>query len=185
MLPTAVMVHQLPGRLRLRVADRRRDTAYFEQLAQQLGQCPGVVEALVRPLTGSVLILHEGRDSDVILEYARVFNLFEVAQPVAPALPAADRPGQVIRQRLRQVDRWMRHESRDQTDLRSVAFVGLLGAGIWQALRGNLLPAGATLLWYALALTRNQMPAEAELTRRRDPADSGAGETDEHRANQQ
>jgi hypothetical protein len=162
MLPVAVVVHRLPGRMRVRVEERRRDEAYFAQVAQQLRQCPTVVDVSVTPLTGSVLILHDGTDTDVVTGYAKAFDLFEVVLPASGSVGAEPRPDQVIQERLDHVDRWMRRESGDHADLRSLALIGLLGGAVWQMARGRMLPAGATLLWYALVLTRGRQSMATE-----------------------
>jgi hypothetical protein len=158
MLPAATIVHDIPGRLRVRVEERRRDDAYFAHAAEQLRQCPGVVEVTVTPMTASVLVLHDGAGRDVVADYARAFELFDVAAQAALAPDADLLPGQIVRERLRDADRWVRRHSDDRTDLRSLALVGLLAGAAWQIVRGHVLPAGATLLWYALALTRERGP---------------------------
>lgn len=160
MLPAAALVHQVPGRVRVRVEECRRDAAYFARVAEQLRQCPSVLDVTATPATGSILILHEGTDLDVIVGYARALDLFELAPPAGRA--AEDPlPDQIIRERLHHVDRWIRRESDDHADLRSLALIGLLAGAVWQVVRGQVLPAGATLLWYALALTREPRPPAA------------------------
>jgi hypothetical protein len=162
MLPAAAIVHRAPGRVRLRIEERRRDDAYFAHVAQQLRQCPSVVEVIVTPLTGSVLVRHEGTDIEVIAGYGKAFELFEVGVPARHPDHAEPLPDQVIRERLDRIDRWMRRESGDHADARSMALLGLLAAAVWQLARGNVLPAGGTLLWYALALTRQGQPRPGE-----------------------
>lgn len=167
MLPTAVIAHRLPGRVRIRIESRRRDAAYFAHLDQQLRQCPSVLDVAVTPITGGLLILHDGTDPDVIIEYARTFELFELAVDVPAARDTEQPPAEVIRVGLDGVDQWVQRETAGRTDLRSLGLVALLGAAVWQMARGYVLPAGATLLWYALITTR-QHTMDMEGTQRPD-----------------
>jgi hypothetical protein len=163
MLPEAAIVHSLPGRTRVRVEERRHDAVYFAHVAEQLRQCPSVVDVTVTPVTGSVLILHEGTDRDTIAGYAKAFELFDLVLPAARAPEAELLPDQIVLERLHRVDRWMRQQSDGGADLRSMALIALLAGAVWQLARGQVLPAGATLLWYALALTRERKSATSAL----------------------
>ena len=57
-LPIARLVHTMPGRARLRIAERRGDEAFFAAIATGLSTLAGVYHVEVRPLTGSVVIAH-------------------------------------------------------------------------------------------------------------------------------
>jgi hypothetical protein len=168
--------------MRIRIHERRRDDAYFAHVADQLRQCPGVRDVIVTPLTGSVLVLHEATDTTVIGDYARALDLFEVAAPSPTGVSHEPLPDELIRTGLGRVDTWMRRESGDGADLRSMALIGLLGAAVWQFARGEMLPAGATLLWYALTLTRERQGVGRGFEGPPEPVDSERREADEHRA---
>lgn len=163
MPPSAHIAHRMPGRLRLRVAERRGDEAWFRGAVAQLRECPTVSDVSASPVTGSLLVRHDGPDIDVIQSYARALELFEVAQDPAPPAAHTAAPDSLIRGRLVDADRWVRRESANGTDLRSLALVGLLGASVWQALRGQVLPAAGTLLWYALTLSGTRSDGARDL----------------------
>jgi hypothetical protein len=158
MLPAAVVVHEMPGRMRLRIAERRCDEAWFARVTRQLRDCPTVLDATPTPITGSILIQYDGTDANVIRSYAQTLELFEVVTSLERRDAGGPPPDEVIRTGLSIVDGWMRRQTGNGTDLRSVALVGLLGAAVWQTLRGHVLPAGATLLWYAIALSTERRP---------------------------
>ena len=44
-LPLAHIAHQLPGRVRLRIPERRGDAAFFDELARALASWPGIERA--------------------------------------------------------------------------------------------------------------------------------------------
>jgi hypothetical protein len=99
-----------------------------------------------------MLVLHEAADPDVLVAYARTFELFEIPDSGAGSPGRPRSPAEIITERVRHADQWVRIASADGTDLRSVALIGLIGAAGWQVLRGQVLPAATTLIWYALAV---------------------------------
>jgi hypothetical protein len=54
-----VVVHAIPGRLRLKVDKIKGDPAFARKAQNILGRVPGVKQVEARPLTGSVLIHYE------------------------------------------------------------------------------------------------------------------------------
>ena len=69
------LVHEIPGRLRLRAASLRRDPRAAGALAAQLRAMPGVLAAEVNPRTGSLLIRHDaapGRAAALLSRFAPV-----------------------------------------------------------------------------------------------------------------
>ena len=57
---SATLAHELPGRLRFSLPSLRRDTVRATALRDRLAALPGVTAASANPLTGSVLVLHDG-----------------------------------------------------------------------------------------------------------------------------
>jgi hypothetical protein len=155
MTPGGVLVHHIAGRTRFRVPEKRGDGGYFANVTEQLGQCPGVSAVSASEVTGSVLVLHEATEPDVLIAYARTFELFDLPAVTVPAVNAGRPPAELMTDGLDQVDGWIRAQTGRSTDLRSLALTGLIGAAVWQTLRGQLLPAAGTLIWYALTVATN------------------------------
>ena len=59
-MPIAYVEHQIPGRLRLRIPERRGDVAFFRRVVGALSKVPDVTELDGSPLTGSVRICYSG-----------------------------------------------------------------------------------------------------------------------------
>jgi hypothetical protein len=156
MTPGGVLVHHVAGRTRFRVLEKRGDSGYFTNVTEQLGQCPGVSSVIASEVTGGVLVLHEDPEPDVLVAYARTFELFDVPADTVPAIDAGRPPAELINHGLGQLDQWIRAETGRGTDLRSLVLTGLVGAAVWQTLRGQLLPAAGTLIWYALSVATNE-----------------------------
>jgi hypothetical protein len=144
--PCAVLCHQTVGRFRLRIAERRKDDAYFQQVREGLQRHASVLGVETTSLTGSVLVLHRG-DSAEILSDAENADLFRVAPkehqppPIVHWLDALDRFDEDFL--------FPRMNEKPQR-----AAIGLFMLAVLQALRGSILPSAPSLLGEAMALLR-------------------------------
>jgi hypothetical protein len=159
MAPAGIVTHRMNGRVRLRIPDKRRDTAYFARLNETLSRCPGVESVIVNPLTASALITGPV-DADEVIVYGENSDLFRL-EPRG-FVPFAER----VTHRLHHVDERVREATSGQLDLNSVAVMGLFGTVLWQLSRRRVLPEALTVLWYAASLLANphQWSASAALT---------------------
>jgi hypothetical protein len=143
-LPVARITHELPGRLRVHIPERRRNEEFFQHVRESLAKGPGIEHVEANPLTGNILFLHQ-RDSAHIAELAHALDLFSIiAEEEDPEAEAA-------------------------IDLLSGSFGGsgplthhdrlalvLVLLAIFETLRGNVAAPAVTLLWYALRLKQIQ-----------------------------
>jgi hypothetical protein len=160
-MTAATLVHHISGRTRFRVVGRREDGPYFARLKEQLAQCPGVISVATSQLTGSVLVHHNASNADVLIAYARTMELFDIEAGAARAADTSRVPATILTGSIGQLDRWVRSESRPATDLRSLAVTGLVGAAVWQLLRGRIFPPATTLIAYALGVASTSLPVAA------------------------
>ncbi|MGB5830994.1 MAG: hypothetical protein WBG92_03270 [Thiohalocapsa sp.] len=144
----AVIVHRSRTRLRLRVPDRRRDLAFFVPLYESLRKIPGVTEVVINPITASVLLIFPDGYCDAIeTAVGRDAALtFEQVSGTAKSSPAAMKgpsgaSDSVASRRILRV-----------TDLRTILFLLTLGVAVHQVLRGKLLAAALSLLWFGYDL---------------------------------
>ena len=128
-LPVAELVHSMPGRARLRIAERRGDTVFFAAIATGLSALPGIYHVDVRPFTGSIVISH-GPPIARIGEAAEQAGLFALAEA---AEEAEDWPELPI-------------------DPRLAMTLGLGLVAVWQLLRVQIFPPAVTAAWYAAHL---------------------------------
>lgn len=138
--------HVLPGRIRLRFPDRRRDTAFFEQLVGLLSQHPAVEEAHANPLTGSLLVRHSGP----IDELARA--------AVDMGLIAADTLDDLMAQRM-PVARGLAGLVMAQGQ--QLPYAALAGLGVLQMTRGRFFGPASELFWQTRELWQRGMPQAA------------------------
>ncbi len=147
MLPAGYVAHRTGDRVRLRIPARKGDTAYFARLERELAACGRVGYVEANPLTASLLLHYSGTDDDLRRDAVEL-GLFTVE-----ALPPAANPVlNAAAARIDQFDRTIQRASNGSFDLLEVAFVGLVGASIVQALRGQALGPASTLMANALAI---------------------------------
>jgi hypothetical protein len=147
--------HASMGRARLRFTAERGDDSFFERLGQELAQHPDVQTVRVSARTGSVLFSHRGALAP-ILDFAAERGLFVVA-----ARPLARTPMRRIQLAIADMDRRLARETRGVFSLGTATFLGLVAAGLYQARRGKLLPAGTTLFSYAFDVMQREAEREA------------------------
>lgn len=149
--PVAQLVHELPGRIRVRVPARRGDSTYFHKVRETFDLCRPVLAAEGNPRTASVLIRHEG-DARTIWTFAESRGLFIPERGVAAAPRILDR---VIAD-ARQIDGWFQSSSGGDLDLGTVVTAGLVGMSVYQLLCGQILAPSVTLGWYAASLMQSR-----------------------------
>ncbi|MGB9751409.1 MAG: hypothetical protein C0183_20785 [Roseiflexus castenholzii] len=147
MLPTGYVAHRTGDRVRLRIPARKGDTAYFARVEQELAACGRVGFVEANPLTASILLHYSGTEDDLRRDAVDLglFTIEAIPPAANPALNAAAA-------RIDQIDRMIQRSSNGSFDLLEVVFVGLVGASIVQALRGQALGPASTLMAHALAI---------------------------------
>jgi hypothetical protein len=144
--PTGFIVHSTNGRVRFRFPDQRGNAAFFDSIAVGLARHSTVLEARASAHTGSVLVLHTG-DLPQLIAHAQKRGLFDVS---TTPLPAAS--FRRIRNAIDTADDRVAKGTGETLSVGKLLFFGLVGAGLFQAKNGHLLPAGMTLFKHALEI---------------------------------
>ncbi len=149
MLPEARAVHRTSDRLRLRIPDKKGDYAYFESLRETLKTMKSFDLVTVNASTGSALIIDKDLEIEPLAEFARQKELFALeTKHYAPA-PMARR----IAAPIETVSSRVRNFTGGDLDLAGIAFVTLLGVGVYQLARGRFsFPPFYTAFWYAFGI---------------------------------
>lgn len=149
MLPEARVTHRSKDRLRLRIPAMRGDAAYFRRVGQELASHWTEGRLEVNPGTGSVLFLGAGSDPDLVARIGRESDLFGLRTEVTLPVPLSRKVAEPIQSLSSKV----RTYSGGQLDLPGVAFMLLLGFGLFQIMRGDLRsPPWYTAFWYAFGV---------------------------------
>jgi len=149
MLPEAHLGHQTSGRLRIRVPSQKGDPAYFSELRDAFFKYGNFERLEVNPHTGSVLFVDENLDADAVMSYAEDKELFRLQQPKKNPESLSER----IVQPIRELSDSLNSFTKGELDLPGMAFLALLGVGVYQLYKGNLRsPPWYTAFWYALGI---------------------------------
>jgi hypothetical protein len=159
MLPEAFVSHSSAGRLRVKIPSNRKDDSFFLLMKESLSSLSGVDAVEVNSLTGSLLILHH-LDPGAMIARIRERELFRLKELTTQ--------GSTLRQEIARTFQSANEEVASFTggraDLWDVVIFSLVGAVIYQAIKGNLMaPVWYTALWYAFNLfTKAQKTASPE-----------------------
>lgn len=141
-MPDAIVCHRAGGRLRIRIADRRGDAAYFDRVGRALGEAEWVTEVRANPGTATILVLHDGGPPPLD-EFAAVRGLFRL-------LEGGEAPRMHVRRVLAVVGEDFARLTGQSWVLADALFVTFATLAVIEALRGNLTVPATTLAWYAL-----------------------------------
>jgi hypothetical protein len=145
--PAAKVVHRTSTRTRLRTRGMKGNVEYFTQIQTALRAMEGVRSVQINPLTESILIEHE-KPIDPLLQEAEGRGYLQLETTEAQLPPYLERLGHA----LRESDENLEQATTGKVNLDTLAFFGLLAGGIYQVANGHGLPAGVTLLRYAIEL---------------------------------
>ena len=146
--PAARISHFTPRRLRIKVPEKRRDSAFFETVAERLATWNSVEGVETNPLTASVLI-HFSDLEKLLLEAALKNDLIDIDFDAAFGDATEPAVTQAAVQSFQTADNALRRWTQNQIDMRGVLFILLLAGGLFQLLRRRLDAPAPTLLWYA------------------------------------
>jgi hypothetical protein len=158
MLTQVELRHMSAGRLRLRLRGPNGGRDSLRQVVEGLEGNPKVSRVSFNPMTRTILVLHEGGGQD-LLAYGERQKLFSIAKP-RPAPPRLGARGAKPSQRLvaalsrgiDSLDEGVLSSSGGKLDLPSVALTTLLGAAVWRARGGALLPSAISLVSIAFGM---------------------------------
>jgi hypothetical protein len=143
--PLARVVHSIPGRTRLRAADIKGDAGALDELRTAIEAAPAVRNVSVSVLTGSLVVEHDG-SLEALAGDLESRGALRVETEVPEHYLAH------IHRALAETDERMKRVSKGRVDLETLSFIGFVAGGIYQVFNNHGLPAGVTLLRYAVEL---------------------------------
>lgn len=156
--PGAYIKHQLPGRVRLKFPKKKGDFDYFDRIAEQFSDCPGISQLQFNPLAGSLLICHGAETQFVnIAEFAQTNGLFTLIDPPDEMVAISHLPlARLTADGLGNIDGMLMNFSRGRLDSRTLLIMALIGLAVRQGTRGNIMGAASSLIWYAFRLLKEE-----------------------------
>jgi hypothetical protein len=149
MKPIAYVSHQMGGRVRLRIPEKRNDAAYFQLCLTEIERALPL-KAQTNPLTGSILLLGAEGENVPLAELGKlgVFELSRSKPKAADSAPLSSR----LKREILGIDEKLKQDSGGAWDISSVAILSLLGLGTIQVLRGASLGPASSLFLHAFTL---------------------------------
>lgn len=153
-LPKAYIKHQMAGRIRLKIPEKRGDEAYFEYLAESFAGCEAVSQLQLNPQTASLLIQHGAVPFLEVADFASSNSLFTVTGESETELPATEQMSIASLSNVlaAHLDHKLADLSAGRVDVRSVLFLGFMGLAVREASKGHVMAPASTFLWRALQL---------------------------------
>lgn len=157
--PSAYIKHQLPGRVRLKIPQKKGDLGYFDRIAELFADCPGITQLQLNPPAASILICHGAETHFLsIAEFAQtngLFTIIEQPEEETFSIPYLPIP-KVTSSGLKRIDELLMDFSQDRLDGRSLLFLALIGLAARQMTKGNIMGPATTLLWYAFSILKEE-----------------------------
>ena len=148
MAPLARLAHSLPGRKRIKIDEKRGDATYFATLEKELAECPGVGAVTTNSRTGTALVSHTVEDS-ALWGYIAEHDLFQLGKNET-ATPTPVRPS--IAGGIRNAEHKSYTKSEKKPDIRRLMFLGMMGMGVVQVIKGNIAIPAIAAFWYAYCI---------------------------------
>jgi hypothetical protein len=155
----ARLQHQVAGRVRLTLEPPIPPREALITIADAVSAQPEVESVDIRVFTGSIIIRHGGSFDPLAIALKEAVGLMVLpSRMFTPTDPVMD-----AMQRLSAVDAGLGRLSGERVDMRQLAFVGLVAAGLIQIARGQIVGPAFTLFGQAatLAMTWPARPRQA------------------------
>lgn len=141
-MTTAIIVHSIPGRIRLRIPDKQGNISFFSNLSDDMREIVGVHDLHVNPATGSLVMRFDEDEEQLLLKLNEQI------------------PDFVVEKNYRSKNsRSMRLAPLKVVSGREITPMFVLGStlaafGVVQAIRGRIAVPSITAFWYALEAFR-------------------------------
>lgn len=156
MTPLFCISHEMPGRTRIRWAGDSDEKYVVIELASDIANIAGVVNAEPRSTTGSIIIQHDGQEWPAI--QSALSNQLPIKFTARP--PAIKRNGvDAVNDSIDTIDDALK---RVNMDFESILMLMLCALSIVQALRGQVMSSSVSFLWYAYVLASMVRDKEAK-----------------------
>ena len=157
-LSKAYISHFSPNRLRIKIPDKKGDETYFKHVKKAFAEKIGQKNLETNPLTGSILFVHSKIVVEDISEVGKSNRLFQLEWEKGKK-NSLSKP---VAQSLGKMNEKITAYSGETFDLWELLFMGMLGFGVFEIVRGNFRsPPWYTFFWYAFGIYTKSMVDKA------------------------
>ncbi|MCI4624540.1 MAG: hypothetical protein L3V56_01110 [Candidatus Magnetoovum sp. WYHC-5] len=148
MLPYAQIVHKTKDRLRLKIADKRGNYAFFSESAEKIKALDGIKEISFNPATGTILLTFT-KDADTTFKELMTIGVF-TTNTAEVSYEIAKKPTEQVGRYFGILNDKMKEITSGDISFGDLAFLSLFFNGIYQFVRRDItMPPWYTSLWYA------------------------------------
>lgn len=160
----AYVVHALPGRVRLRIPEKKNNHEYFSSLFNLMSKCQGLEKLVINPTMGSILIKYDHANTGDLDKFLEKNNYFCIQEQ----LKTPSTPAQRLEKSMEKILGNQHNSGALPINVTQMLTLGLVGYSCYQLFRGSWKgPAWHAALWYAynLHLHGEQAAKEARANR--------------------
>lgn len=174
MVPEAHVCHRVDRRMRIRIPEKKGDAGYFSMARGHLSRLSGVDACETNAITGSILLILTANEGEVA-DFALTNGLFRLES----SPPGSPRLAHQVQRSVNELNSRINSFTGGGLDLAEIAFLSLMGVGIYQIALGEFLaPAWYTALWYAMNIHNKSLASKSVIeedapSRRLPPEDRG------------
>ena len=148
LLPEAHISHRISSRMRIRIQSRKGDPDYFSYVKKEFSVYRMLERVEVNTSTGSLLLVAVELNKEDVAKFAKSRGLFDLKEKDAH-MPLSQKLIEPVEGVNKTLDRFTNGE----IDLSGLIFLSLVGVGVYQVARGNLVaPPWYTAFWYSFGV---------------------------------
>lgn len=148
LLPEAHISHRISSRIRIKIQSKKGDPDYFSHVKKEFSDYGRLESVEVNTSTGSLLLVAVEINKEDVAKFANSKDLFDLKEEQAH-MPLSRK----LMEPVECVSKTLHRSTKGEIDLPGLAFLSLLGVGVYQVARGNFVaPPWYTAFWYGLGI---------------------------------
>lgn len=147
----AFIVHNITGRLRIKVPSKKGNILFFENLMTKLQDIRAIEKIEINALTGSIILYSSSKSEDLISSLSSL-NILKIV----PSNTNKIKISSSFKNAFKEIDNKVKGLTCGELNLADIVFLSLVSVAIYQIQRGNFIaPAWYTAIWYAMNILKS------------------------------
>ena len=156
------IAHQVPGRIRLKIASAKGNQELLQQIGETFGAIPGIEQVTVNAITGSVVLHYDADRHDEFHGHLRTMphihrppatEIDKIAQGIqdeAEFIARHSKSARAVVDFCKQLDTEVKRASDNNVDLKILLALGIIGVTVFQVGATAATPVWVTISLFAL-----------------------------------